>query len=157
MCSFYIEKKLVLHKILFDMKITVYLGTYGVYWYNLPVRRFVSWAPVLINDEVIKNAADSGVRNYFTKVRPFVLILRYDCFEHELLLMQEVRFFDQFARRLQTISTEKIRRAKYSRFIFNLATSVYVGFECLYSTCNTWTTALRSASLDPGFWGTGTW
>ena len=48
---------------------------------------------------------------FLVKVRPFILILLYNCFAHELV-MQQVRICVQFARSLQIDSTEECKLSK---------------------------------------------
>ena len=56
---------------------------------------------------------------FFVQVRLFVLILLYNCFLYELL-MQEVRIFESFARRLPVDSTENCKLSKRSEFCVQL-------------------------------------
>ena len=54
-------------------------------------------------------------RRFLVQVRLFVLILLYNCFLYELL-MQEVRIFEKFARRLPADSTENCKLSKRLEF-----------------------------------------
>ena len=51
----------------------------------------------------------------FVQVRLFVTILLYNCFLH-ILMMQEVRIFERFARRLPADSTENGKLSKRLEF-----------------------------------------
>jgi hypothetical protein len=74
------------------MQIAKHLGTHGLFWYFRFNGNFVRFNGILIEDEIIKNDFDLCAAVCFTKVRPFVLILKYNCFTHELL-MPKVRLF----------------------------------------------------------------
>ena len=74
------------------MKITVFLGVYGVYRDVILYCRNVSWFLQVFSDEVIKFAANSGVYSSAARVRSFVLILKYTRLARELP-MHEVRIF----------------------------------------------------------------
>ena len=93
-------------------------------------------------------------RCFFTQVRLFVLILQYNCFTHELQ-MPEVRLF---FKKMIFFDFELCRRIKIGATSLNFHT---IG-PCTWasSTCTqraiSGQLAVRSASLGPGFWGTGT-
>ena len=72
-----------------------YAGTDGLFWYFKFNGKFVRWIFILIDGEIIKNDFDSCVRSRFTKVRPFVLMLKYNCFTHELLILKVRLFFNE--------------------------------------------------------------
>jgi hypothetical protein len=86
------QKRFSTAKWIFYMKIVDHSGTDGLFWYFKFNGNFVSLTSILLFDEIIKNDFDSCVRSLFTKVRPIVLILHYNCFAQELLML-EVRFF----------------------------------------------------------------
>ena len=83
------------------MKKHTILGTDAVLSHGKSNGNFVRWAWISSSDEII---CSRFVAIFLVQVRLFVLILLNNCFLYELL-MQEVRIFEKFARRLPAHST----------------------------------------------------
>ena len=96
----------------FYMKWHTILGTDAVLWHGKSNGQFVLWAWILGSNELI---CSGFVAFFLVQVRLFVLILLYNCFLYELL-MQEVRIFEKFARRLPADSTENCKLSKRLEF-----------------------------------------
>jgi hypothetical protein len=91
------------------IKIVDHSGTDGLFWYFEFKGNFYHSTSISLSDEIIKNDFDSCVCSLLTKVRPFFVILHYDCFAH-VLLMPKVHFFS-FSPKIKNwlcISTEKL-------------------------------------------------
>jgi hypothetical protein len=79
-------------KSIFHMQMTERLGTDGLYWYcrfNGILEKMISAIRKMISAFMISMAF---LRYFFTQVRLFVLIFKYNCFTYELQ-MPEVRLF----------------------------------------------------------------
>ena len=91
------------------------------------------------------------LRYFFTKVRLFVLIFKFNCFTHELQMPQVRLFF--LKKKMNFCDFELCRRIKIGATSLNFYT---IG-PCTWasSTCTqraiSGQLAVRSASLDPGF------
>jgi hypothetical protein len=71
---------------------TEHLGIDGYFGTSDSTEILVRSDGILIKDEIIKNDFVGVSSMFFTKVRLFVLILKYNCFTHELH-MPGVRLF----------------------------------------------------------------